>query len=420
MDIQTLLTKKIGVWGYGIGGKALVAFLRAREVHVLVYDKRELTVSEKHELQKIGGLLCVQLEEFFVQSDIVIPSAGIDLGAYKNIFYKFLSELDFFALFFKKPIIAITGTLGKTTVTTMLSKMLERAGKQVLVGGNIGIGLCSLIDHQQEETDYAVLEVSSFQLERCRVFTPTVAVWTNFFANHLDRHASVQEYFEAKTQIVKRQSGDMISVVPANLLEKIKRNALYNHTWVSVSSEILPEFNVFIAHQPGIRANWHVVAQTLFAMGISTEALKKEFLCAIEHRIEFVRELNQVRFYNDSKSTVIEATRAALERFDAQKIILLLGGLSKGVDREPFVRDLAGCIKYVICFGKEAVMLSGWCDKYAICHKSAPDLAQAVKMGYTCSTAGDIVLLSPAGSSFDLFANYQERGAVFKRLVSEL
>lgn len=419
MDIQTLLTKKIGVWGYGIGGKALVVFLRARGAQVLVYDKRELIVSEKHELEKIGGLLCVQLEEFFVQSDVVIPSAGIDLGAYKNIFHKFLSELDFFALFFKKPIIAITGTLGKTTVTTMLSKMLERAGKHVLVGGNIGVGLCSLID-KQEEADYAVLEVSSFQLEHCNIFVPTVAVWTNFFANHLDRHATVDEYFEAKTQIVKRQTGTMISVVPADLLEKIKISALYNHTWVSVPSEIAPEFNAFIAHQPGIRANWHVVAQTLFAMGISLDVLQKEFLCAIEHRIEFVREFNHVLFYNDSKSTVIDATRAALERFDAQKIILLLGGLSKGVDREPFVRELVGRVKFVICFGKESPQLADWCFKYAICHKQAPDLAQAVKIGYTYSMPGDVVLLSPAGSSFDLFSNYQERGVVFKRLVYEL
>jgi len=416
MDI---LHKKIGIWGYGIGGKALVSFLVTRGIKPLVFDKRVFTVDELEELRKQAVRVCPSQELFFSSSDVIIPSAGIAIYTYPAITSKIITELDFFAHYFKKPTIAITGTLGKTTVTTVLAAMLARAGKRVAVGGNIGVGLGSLIE-QQDSLDYAVLEVSSFQLEHCKTFTPHVAVWTTFFPNHLDRHHTTEEYFIAKAQAFKRQSGNMISIVPADLITQLKIHAQYPHVWLPILPEIPPEILSLITHQDGFKYNWYVVAQTLAALGISLDVLKEPYIPELEHRVEFVRAINNVRFINDSKSTVPQATLAAVERFDATHLIVLLGGLSKGVNRESLVSALAGKVKLVICFGAEAEQLARWCEQYAISHKKADLLAAAVKIGYTNSLAGDVVLLSPAGSSFDLFSNYQERGRIFKELVRAL
>jgi len=405
--------------GYGIGGKALVSFLVTRGIKPLVFDKRVFNVPELDELKKQCVRVCSTQELFFAQSDVIIPSAGIDVRMYPAILPKIMTELDFFAHYFKKPIIAITGTLGKTTVTTVLAALLTRAGKRVAVGGNIGVGLCSLIN-QQAALDYAVLEVSSFQLEHCKIFTPQVAVWTTFFPNHLDRHHTIEEYFAAKAQIIKRQSGTMISIVPADLILQLKTHARYPHSWVPIFPEISPEILSLISHQDGFKYNWHVVAQTLAALDIPLDVLKVPYVPELEHRVEPVRTIKEVLFVNDSKATVPQATLAAVQRFEPTKLILLLGGLSKGVNRESLVSSLAGKVKMAICFGAEADQLARWCAQYAICHKKADLLAAAVKIGYTISVPGDVVLLSPAGSSFDLFSNYQERGQAFKHIVQAL
>jgi len=416
MDIKSQVW---GIWGYGIGGRALVQFLHVRGAPVVVYDKKELSASDKLFLSTHGIALCASLEDFFARSTCIVPSAGVDLKSHTSVLPKIVCELDFFARFFKKPIIAITGTLGKTTVTTLVARMLERAGLRVTVGGNIGVGLCSLID-QQDHVDYAVIEVSSFQLEYTTYFAPEVAVWTNFFPNHLDRHATQEEYFVAKAQLIKRQAGSACSIVPHEFLEQIKAHALYQHDWLTIESEIPDDIASFIVCQPGIAANWYVVALVLRSLKINLEILKEPYACAIEHRVELVRVINGRSFYNDSKATVAQATLAALARFKSQNLILLLGGLSKGVNREPLVQTIAHKVKMVICFGAEAQQLALWCVQNSISHKTASQLDEAVKMGYTHSEPGDVILLSPAGSSFDLFNNYQERGAIFKQLVHAL
>jgi UDP-N-acetylmuramoylalanine--D-glutamate ligase len=409
----------VGIWGYGIGGKALVKFLVTHGVIPYVYDTRLLGVSEYTELDHWGVPICADQADFFARSAVIIPSAGIDMRGYPAIAHKIMPELDFFATYFNKPIIAVTGTLGKTTVTTLLAALLTRAGKRVALGGNIGIGLCSLIE-QQDTLDYAVLEVSSFQLEHCKVFAPSVGVWTTFFPNHLDRHHTIEEYFAAKAQLIQRQSGAMISVVPAELLTKLQAIALYPHVWVPLASEVPQELIARIAHQEGFGYNWYVVAQTLTALQLSLDVLHEPYVPQLEHRIEPVRTLNNRAFVNDSKATVPQATLAAVHQFNPAKLILILGGLSKGVNRESLVSALVGQVKYIICFGAEADQLAAWCSRYAISHKKADSLAEAVKIGYTISDAGDVVLLSPAGSSFDLFSNYQERGQKFKELVRAL
>ncbi|HBR70350.1 TPA: hypothetical protein DIC20_04295 [Candidatus Dependentiae bacterium] len=409
--------KTIGIWGYGIGGKAIVKFLLKQSLKLMVFDQKQLADEDQIFLQQHNVEIVNELNDFLECSDYIFPSAGVDLRPFGAIKYKFLSELDLFQSFFHKPIIAITGTLGKTTVTTFLAKLLQNAGKRVAVGGNIGIGLCSLIE-QQEMVDYAVLEVSSFQLELCETFAPAVAVWTNFYSNHLDRHDSVEDYFAAKTKIVSLQKENNISVVPSSLFLCIKERARFEHQWSIIPEQIPSDWLSYIPEK-GVQENWKTLCAVLCALKIPLDVLKMPLDCVIEHRVEYVGSVCDRQFYNDSKSTVPEATISAVNQLRGS-IILLLGGLSKGVSRELLISYLKDKVKHIICFGKEREQLAAWCVQYNMSHNQAVRLDEAVEMAYNYSSSGDIILLSPGGSSFDLFKNYQDRGNQFKGLITQL
>lgn len=409
--------KTIGIWGYGIGGKAIVNFLLKYSLKMLVFDQKKLAEDDQHFLHDHSVTIVESLEEFLERSDYVFPSAGVDLRPFGAIKHKILSELDLFQSFFHKPIIAITGTLGKTTVTTYLAKFLQNAGKRVAVGGNIGIGLCSLLEHQ-EMVDYAVLEVSSFQLELCETFAPAVAVWTNFYSNHLDRHDSVEDYFAAKAKIVSLQKESDISVIPSSLFLRIKERARFEHQWSIIPEQIPSDWLSYIPEK-GVQENWKTLCAILCALKIPLDVLKMPLDCIIEHRVEYVGSVCDRQFYNDSKSTVPEATLSAVNQLH-KPVILLLGGLSKGVSREMLVFKLKDKVKSIICFGKEREQLAAWCLQYKVPCDQAAYIDEAVKMAYNKSSSGDIILLSPGGSSFDLFKNYQDRGNYFKKLVTQL
>jgi len=414
-----LTDKQIGVWGYGIGGRALVDFLLSKSIEPILFDKRQLSGFDRQMLIDNHVEIVDVLEDFLEQADMIVPSAGVDLRKYSFYKNKYVAELDFFQHFFNKPIIAVTGTLGKTTVATCLAKILERAGDRVALGGNIGVGLCSLLN-RQNDIDYAVVEVSSFQLELCKEFAPTVAVWTNFFPNHLDRHSSIEDYFQAKINIIKFQRKGDLSVVPSNLFQRIKSFALHDHAWNLVQPDIPDKWRSLIESQVGIASNWLIICSTLKAMGIPLDLLNKPLACSLEHRIEYVATVNGRMFYNDSKSTVPEATLAAVERLYPAQIILLLGGLSKGVCRLSLIKKLKNRVKKVICFGAESQELASFCNQNQLVYAVGDALEEAVKIAYTEGLFGDLILLSPSGSSFDLFQNYQERGIRFKQIVSKL
>jgi len=411
--------KCIGIWGYGIGGTALVDFLLNQSIITIIFDQHPLSGMEQKLLQAQGVGIASTLDDFLAQVDYVVPSAGVDVRPYHSCKHKLIAELDFFSRFFHKPIIAVTGTLGKTTVTTCLAQLLERSGRRVVVGGNMGIGLCSLIE-KQNEVDCAVIEVSSFQLEHCKQFAPAVAVWTNFFPNHLDRHDSIEDYFAAKLNITKYQRDSDLAIVPADLLSRLKLSALYNHRWYPIPQNIPPEWHSWIDKQDGIQSNWVVIGAVLSALNISLDLLKQPVICSLEHRMEYVATIADRIFYNDSKATVQEATLAAVERLCPAPIILLLGGLGKGISRASLICNLKDKVKKTICFGAEAEELAQFCKQYHLLHAVGAQFDAAVKMAYAYSSMGDVILLSPGGSSFDLFQNYQERGMRFKQIVSEL
>lgn len=395
-----------GVWGYGVGGRAVTDFLLEQGMRVVVHDRKQPVEQEMQQLAQRGVTWIAEEKVFLSQADRIIPSAGIDLRGYETFSYKWLAEFDIFAAYWHKPIIAITGTLGKTTVTHTIGHCLQVAGRRVAVGGNIGVGLCSLLA-QKNTVDYAVLEMSSFQLQLCKNFAPHVAVWTNFFPNHLDRHTTVEEYFDAKAVIVRNQPAEALSIVPHRWREAIAKHSCYAHEWRTITVE-------------GYAQNRACVQAVMDGLGIPLVVTDEMMGVGLEHRVEFVRAVRGISFYNDSKSTVPQATLAALERFANKSVILLLGGLSKGVSREAFVKQLAGRVKLAVCVGVEAEQLAGWCADAGIAYVVCPSMDDAVKMAYNKGTSGDVVLLSPSGSSFDLFKNYKERGAVFKQLVSLL
>lgn len=395
-----------GVWGYGVGGKAVTDFLLEQGVRILVHDRKELPAHEIQHLAQRGATWIVDEKTFLNQADNIIPSAGIDLRGYEPYAHKWLAEFDLFAAYWHKPIIAITGTLGKTTVTHTIGQCLQAAGKRVVVGGNIGVGLCSLIA-QADAVDYAVLELSSFQLQLCKQFAPHIAVWTNFFPNHLDRHSTIGQYFDAKAVIVRDQPADALSIVPSRWHEAIAKHSRHAHAWHVITVE-------------GYAQNRACVQAVMDGLAIPFTVTDDMMGVGLEHRVEFVRAIKGVSFYNDSKSTVPQATLAALERFTDKPVLLLLGGLSKGVSRQAFVEQLAGRVKLAVCFGSEAEQLAAWCANAGIAFLVCSGMDDAVKIAYDKGTSGDVVLLSPSGSSFDLFKNYKERGAVFKQLVSLL
>ena len=215
-------SKKIGVWGLGVVGKAAVRFFHKQGISVNVMENREISAHEQNFLTDHRATLYRQndVTAFLASHDFCIASPGIDLRPYQQYQKQFITELDIFASFWQKPIIAITGSIGKTTVTHLLSQLLSKK-MRVATGGNIGIGMLDLLA-EQDNADCALLEVSSFQLEQCTAFAPTVALWTNFHPNHLDRHGTSEEYFKAKAQLLLRQKETDHALVPLELLPMIR------------------------------------------------------------------------------------------------------------------------------------------------------------------------------------------------------
>ncbi|HLB94069.1 MAG TPA: UDP-N-acetylmuramoyl-L-alanine--D-glutamate ligase [Candidatus Babeliales bacterium] len=525
-----LAKQKIGMWGLGIVGWSVLKYLAAQKINspanlkldniklndftLTVFEQRDLNPEEFAQLASLGVALEINLEKFLNSADLIIPSPGIDLRSYQAYKSKFYSELDLFSANFHKPILAITGSLGKTTVTTVLAELLTKLNLRVGVGGNIGVGMCDLIT-QQTELDLVVLELSSFQLEQAQKFRANGALWTNFCANHLDRHDNLSEYFKAKLRLFELQETTGISLLPGELLKDrlaleqlAQANIKSKLSWfgltrpkgfgeravrnsksdVGVGEGLFIELidsrkiknlyyvqdNFIVREQAGelnnliavgeldasiLLINWvalvgflDLVSSDLLALEIlpiatiskkpvsnTTAAqdqawestnnliniLQKYKFAGIEHRLEFFTELNGVKFYNDSKSTVPEATLAALEKLtnssagSVSPIILILGGLGKGVQRDKFIGELVKYknLKQIIIFGGESENLKKWCDLYNLNSVICVDLPAVITQIWQIAKLGDTVLFSPSGSSYDLFKNYMVRGQEFKKIV---
>ncbi|MCK4265515.1 UDP-N-acetylmuramoyl-L-alanine--D-glutamate ligase [Candidatus Babeliales bacterium] len=446
-----ILKEKIGILGFGIVGKSFLTFLKSFNKQISIWDSRELTTEELNLINDSHAIIShLSLEKFIQENDSIFISPGFDTRDFKAQEHKFFCELDLFSQYFKGKSIAITGTLGKTTVTRLLGRLFE--SEDTLVGGNIGHAMLNLVDKNLKRV---FLELSSFQLERNKNFAPNIAVITNFFPNHLDRHKNLKSYLEAKFKIFQKQNKNQFAVIPADLilrLGEIERVKLIKSQVFFVAARELNEKELFILKQvsnnifylrenkfvlkksdgtkelcyindfPKISflENWLFIVSISYLLGLGEIEIKRRILGFKKdeiktdpHRTEFFATFNGVNFYNDSKATIMEATIAALNRLEKNQrpIILILGGVSKGVDRRILVRQLLqqNSLKKIFCFGRECEVFQG-CEGFST-------LEELVEIVMNVAKKDDQVLFSPGGASFDLFPNFVARGERFKELV---
>jgi len=450
--MKNLQNKKIGIWGYGVVGASARSYLKPFTHDIGIFDHKELPPATRMQLEHdhLRIYAPTELVSFLDDHEYIITSPGIDLHAYQHYADKFVAEFDLFCAAWHKPIIAITGTLGKTTITSLLSQLLQAVRRPVATGGNIGTGMLDLMA-QQGFVTAALLELSSFQLELCRQAAPDLAVITNIFPNHLDRHATVERYRAAKYKIFSAQNEHQQALVPLQLMQEIRTHfpAKKFHYFSSekpshadyallAEAESLYYLNEQTIHRyaqardyplatlPAINssypANWLIIYALLDLLGIDLTLVTQLLptLTVPDHRLACIAEHHGIRFYNDSKATVPEAMLAAVKKLQGAPIVLFLGGISKGVDRTAAIAELAQCgIKEVICFGKEAAELKACCEHYCLPASAHATLEAAFEHTMQLSRSGDQLLFSPAGASFDLFKDYQARGDRFKQLVKE-
>lgn len=451
MKLLDSLEGRIGVWGYGVVGKAVARFLVHHKKPIALFDTQSIDLSDNYEpnadILKFHGP--DQLPTFFKSCTFIVPSPGIDLRPYEAYNNKYIAELDLFYAYWGKPIIGVTGSVGKTSITTILGHILNGNGMPTTVGGNIGIGSCNLIATQETVTG-ALLELSSFQLEHVTTFRPTIAIISNLHANHLDRHGTLDQYWYAKAQLFAYQHKDDLLIVDWTLRERIRSAQPRSSVWY-VGEDPLESSDLLIPHE----AYWyatereiHVVRKmsyqtlkrpkALFSATFAQNALiiyatltklcnndasQLNFDCdnlSLPHRREKVGSYNGITFINDSKATSPVAMLAAVNQYMPTPTILLLGGLSKGVDRSGIFAELPSSVKGIICFGTEAEALCSAAHTHGIAASAHATLTDAFAYAIKIAPLGSVILLSPAGSSYDLYKNYEERGNHFKELVNQL
>jgi UDP-N-acetylmuramoylalanine--D-glutamate ligase len=448
-----LKNKRVLVVGLGKSGISAAHFLRSLGARVTVSDSRDAVAlaAEIPALLEAGimvetgghGLLT------FRRSDLIVVSPGVpmDTPELKQVIafgLPVIGELELAARFLKGKVIAITGSNGKTTTTTLVGEILKAAGKDTLVGGNIGLPVIELVGVSSEES-INVLEVSSFQLETVEEFHPWISVVLNITPDHLDRHGSFENYAAAKARITERQEAADFLVLNAEdkATQMIAGKTRAQVYWFSGRRPIKQgafvhgESIVFIAKEGGRTEpimpvseiplkGAHNVENVLAAVcvarlaGVSAEVIRgtvRSFK-AVAHRLEFVADVRGVAYYNDSKATNVDATMKAVASFD-DGIHLILGGKDKDSDYTQMAALLRERVKVVYTIGSAAEKIEHQL-RGVVKMKSAGTMAVAVQDAAASAVPGDVVLLAPACSSFDQFDNYEHRGRVFRELVHAL
>ena len=443
--------KRVLVVGLARSGRAAARCLQRRGAQVTVTDLRppwELQIDIPELLAgKIGMELGVHREETFLRQDLIVVSPGVppelpELVAARRKNIPIVPEVEAASWFLEARLAGITGSNGKTTTTALLGEMLKATGFRTFVGGNIGVPLISAVD-QLSKDGVAVTELSSFQLETVQGFRPHVAVLLNLTPNHLDRHPSFEAYVRAKQQIFRNQTAENIAVlnaddpivmglVPAIAAQKIffsRKQSLPDGVFVSNGhivyrvgnlERVLLETREVELRGPFNLENVLAASAAACVLGADFDALRRAVrqFRAVEHRLEYVREIRGVEFYNDSKATSVDAAAKALSAFE-QGVHLILGGKDKGAPYAPLVPLLRGRVRCAYLIGAAADRIAREL-KGAVELDQAGDLETAMARAFEHAVPGDVILLSPACSSFDQFHDYEHRGRVFKELVERL
>ncbi len=445
-----LNNKRVLVVGLGKSGVASALFMKAHGARVTVSDTKsgdelhnEIPVLLDHGITvETGG----HGERTFHGQDLIVVSPGVPVDAPPLVQARALGEtvigeIELAARFLPGPIVAITGSNGKTTTTALTGEIMTAAGFASLVGGNIGTPAISLAGRAQPET-VIVLEVSSFQLETIQTFRPKVAVVLNVTPDHLDRHRTFEVYTDAKARIFENQQAADFAVLNA---DDATCAALATRTraqvfWFSRQNEVqqgawVRDGNIVFRDRSGQREimqaseiplkGAHNLENVLAAvcagalMGCAPEKIRQAVrdFKAVEHRLEFVATVGGVDYYNDSKATNVDATIKALESFPAN-IHLILGGKDKGSDYSVLNDLLRQRVKRVYTIGAAAAKIESQIKNVEVVHVET--LENAIRKAHGMAQPGDVVLLAPACASFDQFKNYEQRGQVFKEIVRGL
>lgn len=440
--------KHIAVIGLARTGIATANFLAQRGARVTVCDQkpREQLVDAVMELEPGIETRFETPAPEEAAVDLIVLSPGVDihnpaLAPARQRGVEIISELELASRLCTTPIIAVTGTNGKTTTTSLIGALLKGAGHDIKVGGNIGVPFVALIDPPPK--DYMVIEVSSFQLECVETFHPFISVILNLTPDHLDRHGSIETYAALKERIAARQTEDDWMVVNADdpLVKKMVEDKKVQKVWFSTQYELAVggylEENTAFLHWGGstipviemaelkpalARQMENVLAAVIAAYlaGVDPAAMApvlREFE-GLPHRLEWVRTVNGVDFINDSKGTNIGAMKKSLNSFD-RPVILIIGGKDKGGDFSALKEIFQGRVKFLILIGEARPKIEAALDG-SFDHEAADSMDAAVKAAFRHAEPGDVVLLSPACASFDMFRDYADRGERFRECVQRL
>jgi len=451
--LDSLKDKTVAVIGIGVSNRPLIDLLRSRGIAVTACDKktREALGTTGDELEAAGVTLRLG-EDYLGQltEDIIFRTPGMrpDLPQLTAAVARgsiITSEMEVFFEVCPCPMIAVTGSDGKTTTTTIIAELLRAAGKTVHLGGNIGHPLLAETG-TMAETDIAVLELSSFQLMTMRK-SPKIAVLTNLAPNHLDVHKDYAEYIAAKENNFTHQSTKDIAVFNADNADSVTsaQKAVGRVRWFSRQKELkegvfLRGSEIMVRHDgtervvmtigdiklPGVHNIENYMAAIAAVDGLVEDETIRDFartFGGVEHRIELVRTRNGVRWYNDSIASSPSRTIAGLRAFP-EKVILIAGGKDKGIPYDEIGPVINEHVKQLILCGATAGVIRAateQAENFAdLPILEAQDYHEAVAMADQAACEGDVVILSPASTSFDRFANFMERGRVFKQIVNEL
>lgn len=445
-----LHNKKVLVVGLGTTGKATSLFLKEKGANVTVSE----IMSEGEGLPTIQKLksLGIAVEtgghrlELFLSPDLIVVSPGVSLeipplraAAERGV--EIVSEIELASRYIQTPIIAVTGTNGKTTTVNLIAEIFKASGKRIFLGGNVGTPLIEYALKQHHE-DYLIAEISSFQLEGIQGFKPYISVILNIHHDHLDRYSSYEDYIAAKARIFTNQSNKEYAILNADdsVIKKLSPSINASTFYFSYREEVLPGIysRDHLLHFNNGTGQTCFTFDNLYLKGIHNlhnimAAVVVSKLCrcpqeriqntienfkGLPHRLEFLKESNQIKFYNDSKATNVSSVIRAIEALDPP-LILIAGGRDKGMDYHQLIPFIKEKVKALILLGEaKEKMLQAL--KRSTSTFLAETLEEAVKRALKHASPGDTILLSPACSSFDMFKNYEERGDVFKTLVNTL
>jgi UDP-N-acetylmuramoylalanine--D-glutamate ligase len=442
--------KKVLIVGLGKTGEALARFLLRREARVTISEIRsEDELGKRGRFWRDSGA-AVEFGRHdartFLASDLIIPSPGAaalpELQAAKRAGIKVLSDIELASRFLSGKIVGITGTNGKSTTATLTHRILKEAGLKSFLAGNIGTPLISFVDRSRRDHIY-VTEISSFQLEHVDRFKADISVFLNISLNHLDWHDSFETYFEAKKKLVLGQGEMDIAIlnrddrlvrrlageIRARVYYFSRRQAVRRGCYVDDDELVLRDdgrdtrlMKSAEIPLPGGHNAENAMAAALVGhcLDVSARSIRSSIrsFSGLEHRLEKVLTLQGVEFVNDSKATTVDAAIKALESFD-RTVVLILGGRDKGSDFRLLRRPVRKKVKKIILLGEATPKIKP-ALRGTVPTEEARSLGEAVRKSYAAAAPGEIVLLAPACTSFDMFRNFEARGRAFKREIRRL